>query len=51
MQKKKEHLVLKPVVVKKAKTVVVKAAAPVTIKSNLGKKRVAGVLGPGQTQL
>jgi hypothetical protein len=36
MQKKKEHLVLKPVAVKKAKRVIEKAAAITTIKSNMG---------------
>lgn len=39
MQKSKEHLKLKPVVVKKAKPLKT-VAAPRNIKSNLGQKRV-----------
>jgi hypothetical protein len=51
MQKKKEHLILKPVSVKKAKPATEKAAAIPTIKSNMGQKRFNALLGPGQSQI
>jgi hypothetical protein len=48
MQKKKEHLKLKPVAVKKAKPLTsTSTAAPKTIKTNLAQKHFNGLLNSG----